>query len=254
MSLLAIITRISKTYFDATRLLSMYVRDINGAIENIQKRNAVLTHRLVCFREGRPNDVPLLKEGEKTVTIELEIDALDEFIELTKLPQSYPSLASRMAYVNLIATFDAFLTDIFEAVILSRPEILKSKKQLTYEKILDFTSRTDLILYLAKRELNELSYKSAKDQADYYKERFGIVLTDSGVSMDELVELRTTRNVLVHNNGIVNHIFLDQLPTTTYKLGDSVIIDLAYFDSAASSLNKIADFLVIQLSSKYAEN
>lgn len=257
MSLDIAISDIRKNYSDSVRLLISYVRDIDVAIKKMQVRKDKLAKRLVAYRDGKPNEAPPFEANEETVHVEFEIDVLDEFIKEAKQDQvhssTYPHLASKMAFVYLIATFDAYLSDIFEVVILNRPAILKSKKQISYEKILEFSSTSDLIQYLAKRELNELSYKSIKDQADFYSERFGLALEDSGVSISELIEMHTTRNVLVHNNGVVNHIYLEQLPSTTYKLGDELLVDSTYFYSVALRLDKVVEFISIHLNNKFTK-
>ncbi len=71
--------------------------------------------------------------------------------------------------------------------------------------------------------MTELSYKSIRDQADYYRERFGIAIEDSGIPFGDLVELRAIRNILIHNNGIINHIFLEQVKSLSIL---SVVLSL----------------------------
>ncbi len=49
------------------------------------------------------------------------LDALIEAVRIrTESVAFYPELSFRMAFVYLVATFDAFLTDLFEAVAVSR--------------------------------------------------------------------------------------------------------------------------------------
>lgn len=119
----------------------------------------------------------------------------------------YPHLLMSMAFIYLIALFDSFLTDVFAAVLIERPETLKSKKQLTYDRILELHQKGELVEFMARREINELSYKSMADQFDYYKAKFNIDLADSNVELAALVEIRARRNLLVHNNGVVDDIY-----------------------------------------------
>lgn len=256
MNLRIVISGAHKIYSDSVAILSAYVRDIDGAIKKIQADRDTLVNKLVAVRAGEPYPIPN-PPGEKLITLKLSDEQADLIIDAMKLAQShaenYPNLAFRMSFVYLIALFDAFLTDIFEAVVKNRPEMLKSKKQISYEKLLEFSSLESLVEYLAKRELNELSYKSLKDQADYYQDRFGISLGDSGVSLDVLVELRAARNLLVHNNGVVNHIYLEQVPHSSYSLGESIKVDSSYFVSAVKSLSKVVAHIVAKLTEKHAK-
>jgi len=83
---------------------------------------------------------------------------------------------------------------------------------------------------MARREINELSYKSMADQSDYYKAKFNIDLADSGVELAALVEIRSRRNLLVHNNGIVNDMYMETVKYTTYNLGERVEITFDYWN------------------------
>lgn len=250
------IARIHKSYSYSVVVLTAYVRDIDSAIQKIQADHEILVNKIAAVRAGEPDPTEHVL-GEKLIQLELSEKQVDLIFDVTKLAQShaavYPNMAFRMSFVYLIALFDAFLSDIFEAVVRNRPEMLRSKKQITYEKALEFSSVEDLVKYLAKRELNELSYRSIKDQADYYNDRFGLALADSGVSIDTLAELRATRNLLVHNNGIVNDIYLEQIPITTYMVGDSVVVDSAYFGLAIQRLDKVVTFVALKLTEKHVK-
>src|SRR5258706_12959123 len=227
MKLSLVIAGLRHTYIESVFRLASYVEDIDRAIQKLRAEHENLSKKLAAIKEGKPYDDPEEKKpGVKLVQVTLEKKDLDIIVDAMQLKQGhiekYPGLAFQMAFVYLVATFDALLTDIFAAVINSKPAILKSKKQITYDKLLEFGSTTELIDYLAKRELNELSYKSMKEQAEYYVDRFGISLATSGVSVEELIELRSTRNLLVHNNGVVNHLYHEQVPTSSYKIGQHV--------------------------------
>lgn len=256
MSLRNLIAEIHRTYSESVLVLSTYVRHIDRAIQKIQAEHETLVTKLVAVRAGEP-DPTEHAPGEKVIELTLEEAEVDVLVKMMKLAQGhttmYPTLAFRMSYVYLMALFDAYLSDIFEVVIKSRPEMLRSKKQITYEKALEFSSIDDMVEYLAKRELNELSYKSIKDQADYYRDRFGITIADSGVSIETLTELRCRRNLLVHNNGVVNHIYVELVPDTTFKLGDTIPVDSEYFDAAVKSLALVAAFVASALAEKHAK-
>jgi len=182
---------------------------------------------------------------------------MDLLVEVMKFAQghtsAYPNLTFRMSFVYLVALFDAFLADVFSKVVRIRPGILKSsKKQIFYDRLLEFGSFEALVEFIASRELNELSYKSIKDQPDYYRDRFGVAIEESGVTVSELIELRATRNLLVHNNGLVNHIYLEQVPSSMYKAGDDVQVDTNYFGQAVKSLDAVAEFITAKLIEKHA--
>jgi hypothetical protein len=166
----------------------------------------------------------------------------------------FSDMSLRMAFIYLVAHFDAFLADVLEAVLVSDPNCLKSKKkQLTYEEILAYTTIEEIKTFIAKREVHEFGYKSIKDQATYFKDRFNILLEDSGISIEMLSEIVAARNLLVHSNGVVNHIYLNIVPNSPYKQGDTFAIILTYWDATAGCLRKVADHITDELTDKVGD-
>ena len=243
-------------YTQSVGLLKGYLEHIGSAITKLQKEHSSLLGRLDAARLGEPDPGPP-SAGEKSIKLELSAEEMDLVARAMKFAQGrtleYPNLSYRMSFVYLIALFDAFLTDVFSEVARARPDILRSsKKQISYDRLLDLGSFDALVDFIASRELNELSYKSIKEQADYYRDRFGIALEDSGVPVSDLIELRSTRNLLVHNNGVVNHIYIELVPSTAYNAGDEVRVDANYFNQAAKSVEAVAAFITTKLVEKHA--
>ena len=247
---------ILNSYTQSVRLLIGYLRHIRDAINDIQARHAQIVAKFEAAASGDSDPSPPSPD-EKAIQLDLNAKQLDAIIAIMQDAEgntaAYPNLTYRMSFVYLVAIFDAFLSDIFTEVAHARPEILTSKKkQVSYAKILELGNFEAMVDFIASRELNELSYKSIKEQADYYEDRFGVALRDSGVSVNELMELRCTRNLLVHNNGIVNHIYLEQVSGSSYRSGDEVKVDAEYFDHAVESFNSIVTFVTAELIEKHA--
>lgn len=159
-----------------------------------------------------------------------------------------------MAFIYLLAAFDAYVADVFGAAMRSRPETLKSsQKQLTYQIIVEQHERGALLDYMVQRELHELSYKSIGDQAEYFKKKFKIDLQDSGVSVETLTELRACRNALVHNAGVVNYLYLDAVRASEYRLGERVKVSEHYWSAAFGSIYRVAEFLLDALVAKFCK-
>jgi hypothetical protein len=241
-------------YGQSVGLLRGYLRHMGDAIKKLRKEHQALVVKLEAVSSGKPDPSPP-NQGEG-LQVELSSKEMDLLVEAMKFAlgntAAYPNLTFRMSFVYLIALFDAFLADVFTEVVRVHPGILKSsKKQISYDRLLEFGSFEALVEFIASREINEVSYKSIKDQAEYYRDRFGVALEESGVLVSELVELRATRNLLIHNNGLVNHIYLEQLASSTYKLGDEVQVDASYFDQAVKSLDEVASFITRRLIEKH---
>jgi hypothetical protein len=248
---------ILRSYTQSVRLLTGYLRHIRDAINDIQAQHAQIVAKLDAVASGDSDPSPPSPD-EEAYQLDLNAKQLDAIIAIMQDAEGntavYPNLTYRMSFVYLVAIFDAFLSDIFTQVAQARPEILTSKnKQVSYAKILELGNFEAMVDFIASRELNELSYKSIGEQAKYYEDRFGVALCESGVSVDELVELRCARNLLVHNNGIVNHIYLEQVSGSGYKSGDEVKVDAEYFDHAVKTFGSIVTFVTAKLIEKHAD-
>ncbi len=248
---------ILRSYTKSVQLLTGYLRHIRDAINDIQARHAQIVAKLEAAASGDSDPSPP-RPDEKAIQLDLNAKQLGAIITIMQDQEGntaeYPNLTYRMSFVYLVAIFDAFLSDIFTEVAQARPKILTStKKHVSYAKIFELGNFEAMVDFIASRELNELSYKSIKEQADYYEDRFGVALRESGVSVNELVELRCTRNILVHNNGIVNHIYLEQVSGSSYSSGDEVKVDAEYFDHAVESFKSIVTYVTAKLIEKHGD-
>ncbi len=163
-----------------------------------------------------------------------------------------PQVLFSMSFIYLVAVFDAYITDILSVVLKQKPEMLKNgEKKLSYDKLIELHLSGDLISNLVEMEMNELGYKSIEDQAKYIKSRFGIDLAESGVSIDDLVEIRAKRNLLVHNNGVVNSIFLQTIKNSPYKQGDKIEIKSKDWRLSNEKLFNVQEFLSSRILEKF---
>lgn len=77
--------------------------------------------------------------------------------------------------------------------------------------------------------INELTYKSPKDFAEDFKNYVGINLLEKPVFYN-YIELKATRDIYVHNQGIANEIYLAKAGTQArVKAGEELPVDTKYF-------------------------
>ena len=253
-----VIRQIHFGYLEASMTLASFMERMQISISDQHKLHldaiAKFTHPTPL---GDEDVVELKKQGFSVFKIshrmqELTIDALAH--SAAKIITAFPQLLMKMGFIYLVAIFDAFLSDIFTSVFIHRPESLKSKKQLTYEQILDLQQSGNLISFLAHREINELSYKSITDQANYYNSKFGIDLSSSGVAIGILAEIRARRNLLVHNNGVVNETYLRVIDQTPYSVGETIEITFEYWKESQKHLDTVASFVWGSILDKFGES
>lgn len=207
--------------------------------------------------EGRrSNDEPLhqaaavqaLSAGVRSSVEQLQREILErERIREEELR----ALLTPMSFIYLIALFEGFLTDALETVLVARAEVLRSeKKTMTFREILSFRSMDEIVVYMAQKEALEVSHMSVHHRLKYYNNRFGVNLAACGMDEAAFVRLVADRNVLVHNNGRVNNVYLENVKGSHYKLDDRVVISASQLDSAVRDIHDFAIGLVEQLLTK----
>jgi hypothetical protein len=256
VSLALILKEINSVFYMSTSQLHVYTINITLAIKGIQSDHESMVKKVEEF-SGSQAYQDIVSHPGYEIPDKNSFLTLESFTRAIQMGRDwtidFPDMALKMSFVYLISLFDALIADTFESILKNRSEMLKSsKKQISYEKAIDFSSIDDLIEFLAQSEVNEVSYKSLKDQIIYCKTRFGIDMADSGIPVDVLIEFRARRNLLVHNNGIINHVYLESTLDSSYKIGDTVSVDMNYFINAIQALKAVSNFISSELSKKFA--
>lgn len=170
-------------------------------------------------------------EDNKTILEDLEKEA-DIISEI-------PKIVHPMAIVYAIAHFEVFIADLVKLLYNYFPKALSSKdKNLTYDTLLQYESLKDLMDELIEVETNTFSFKSIKQRIIFMEKKFGLKFKYdvqkgiranwNSVEMEDLVEIHSTRNLIVHNNSIVNKFYLNDNPHTELKVGSKRIVDNDY--------------------------
>lgn len=93
--------------------------------------------------------------------------------------------------------------------------------------------------------VNKYSYKNIIDLHDLLKKNFGFALFESEFTKLRVNRLIQKRNIIAHNNGIINSRFIDQVGCKIDQLDDRVKVRNAFFSfvylsSLAASIDKRA--------------
>lgn len=152
---------------------------------------------------------------------------------------SLPDLILRMAYVHLITLFEAALSDVVRASLLHMPKMLKSRRQMSYEEILSEADMSSLVKKIVEKEISDLTYGSVEEFVDYLKVKLNLPIEFLPEEIVQLSRCKGLRNLLVHNQGVVDARFLKDRLDAQYALGDSVVIDLDDWDSAHQLFGRV---------------
>lgn len=172
--------------------------------------------------------------------------------------------------VSSIALFEAFASDIAELVYRSNPQefLLSKDAKVDLELVLKCETTQEVIEKYIESKLIGIFYGNPRDAFVQYIEngKKGIVAVDGKLKLDtgsyldgkdgkcatELqcyVEMSKRRNVIVHNAGIINELYVREVPNDNpnkLRLEDKVKIDKAYLFENIKALYSLARFYTIK--------
>lgn len=235
-------------YEEQVRVLAKQVQKARKELSQVEIKLDKLSQKI---------DRSELSEVEEKRMDEL-VDKADELTDVdifvpteAKLFRQFTELIRVLGLSYLVTIFESYIADIVREILLTHPNILKSAKQFTAETVLNLGERKQIVSYLAEKEIEGLLYKSFPDIVNYFNRKFNINLSDSGVSDERIVEIMATRNIHVHNRGIVNRRYLESVKESKLKVGAYKSITSGYLRISFDSIVALVKFIDAEVQRKY---
>jgi hypothetical protein len=162
-----------------------------------------------------------------------------EFLARRQLPEN--------GIINLITTMDALLGDLIRTVVLQYPKKIGGKRTLTLRAILEAKSIEEVHLRAADSLLNEMTYKSPLEFAHTAEEILSINLLECP-AYHKYIELKATRDIVVHNRGVANEIYIRKAAShARVSSGDVVPVTESYYLESYEACLQLTEWLETQL-------
>jgi len=150
----------------------------------------------------------------------------------------------KMSMIYLFSLFEAFNKDLFQALFLNKPYLMKSKiKELDYETILGFSDINDLHEYLSHKEVDKYGYYDIDELSKFLVETFNISLEEDFEYWKELRENYYRRNIIVHNDGKISKVYLKKLALPEEQLNKELITDKFYLGDCYRNIKNYMDII-----------
>jgi hypothetical protein len=156
----------------------------------------------------------------------------DKPIARAELPTHFAEAAGEpflsLIHQQQIVIFEAAFFDMLKLVLQDQPLRLSGRRQLEYAVVLGAASRDEIICWMVDREMNELKYKPVGDWFAYLQR----LVSDCSVSEADagrIAEAKASRDLLVHNAGLVNDIYIEKSGAfARYKVGEKLSVSGTY--------------------------
>lgn len=130
---------------------------------------------------------------------------------------------------QLVTTIEALLGDILRITLIEFPQKISNKRKVDVDIILEASSIDEIKFSVVNAVINELSYKSPRDFAEEFNKFIGVNLLEKPI-FHRYIELKATRDIYIHNQGIANEIYLAKADTLArVKQNQHLPVTIHYF-------------------------
>lgn len=196
---------------------------VNGTEEEKNRQTFKNLEKLAC------KYIEVKEVKDYTVIYAFKESKLKEKIDVSTTSSNYKKFA-QMPYIHinntiimLITRFEDFISDFIKYLYLKYPKKYLDNQTICFSEISQ-SNLSEIRGKIIDREIDEMMRKSYMDWFDLFKEH-NMNLACCKEECNFLTELYATRNVIVHNCGIVNEQYLKNAKFTEYKLGEKVKVD-----------------------------
>lgn len=221
--------------------------ELHDEIEHLEQDT--LYDLVACAIIAKVTEVPTSNKVFKEMCVAAGKKIEKEVLEKIVFPQileDSETLIPKWAFINFVTILEAWMSDILRAILRKYPQKLK-KEQVNSSIIIDSTSREECLEKLIEKELIGILYGGPKEVTKRLQE-IALIDIENIPELAEVFRLKAVRDILLHNKGIVNKIYLRKSGDTKAKEGDKIKIDahslVDSFDIFRSFVTKVSDELV----------
>ncbi|PTB91953.1 hypothetical protein C9974_14190 [Marinobacter sp. B9-2] len=153
--------------------------------------------------------------------------------------------------IQLVAIVEAMLGDVVRKIILQYPQKLSAKRTINLKSILEAASIEEVHLRATDQLLNEMSYKSPKEFAEFLEGMISVNLLECP-AFHRYMEVKASRDIFIHNRGMVNDVYLRKAGShQRAQAGARLPADVQYFLESYEFCLQLSDWLEIQLHERW---
>lgn len=156
--------------------------------------------------------------------------------------KNHISILYKSSLISLLSSVEWFFSQILHYYYDKFPESTGiQKKTMTLSDLKNFGSIDDAEKYLIDSKIEEILRGSFDSWIALMKTDLSLKLGYLDIIENELIEIYQRRNLLVHNGGVVNSIYISKVKDTyrqNVNLNDVLDVDKIYLDNAICKLQK----------------
>lgn len=171
--------------------------------------------------------------------------------EYNKVEQ-YENILVSSTLSNVIIIFERYLASVYKALILVNPKKYFENQKIEIASIFNKNVK-DIVIECVQREVESNMFDSLKT-LELISQKENINVNRYRNILDEFEEIYYRRNLYIHNNGIVNNIYLSNIKgkfKKNTKVNQKLVTDEIYLRNAINMLYKIVCTLFYEVQLSY---
>ena len=186
-------------------------------------------------------------------TITAELPHLNQSIDQNalrdKLDHYSKTYLRELGFQLSASVFEVWLFDVLR-ILLINPNRLNKKRKVDVADVISAKSIEDLKRSVIDAELNEIRYKNPAEWFEYLGS-FANIGAPSAHDIETVSEIKASRDILTHNNGIANQTYLHKSGSLArVKEGEPIQISTEYFNDSWKHLRKVVETVGNQVADK----
>lgn len=192
-------------------------------------------------------DVSKLKKSNATSYSAMSKKLKDEYQKLESL-QGQQEILYNGSLMLLITYYENLVAQLFKNDFVKHPERINlDSKGVTYKVLAELNDVEMIKEHLIEEEVVSMMYKSYDDWMQYFRNKVKLDIPYDRKKMKDIKEIIARRNLLVHNNGIVNSIYLSITGSKDVIKGDSINVNKEYLNNAINIIEIAGMALLIEI-------
>ncbi len=167
------------------------------------------------------------------------IDPVKSREDYSRLTQQ-PRILSESVLIMLLVMYEDAISSIYKYLIDKYPQAFLSDKSIKYSELISMNSNIEEIKQrFIDKEIDGIMREPISNWYDSFKKRQKASFLFAENLFEEFKEIYYRRNIIVHNQGIVNDIYLSNIKNPNVRTGERLNVDSHYIEKAFSITNLI---------------
>lgn len=157
--------------------------------------------------------------------------------------------------INLVTAFEVLISKIFK-IHLTKGFASLNSKTITISELLRYNSLEDAKKSVIEDEVKNIMFSSVVDWFIYFSKKMNINCQYYNDNQNEVFEIFARRNLMVHNSGYINDIYLhaiDEKLRVDLVVGEKIKLGKSYLQKSLKQLSILGYQLIIMNAAKHKE-